>query len=206
MEQKFINLWNSIGAKNSSKEEFAKLISMYAEPQRQYHTINHIKKCLDEFDMVRHLMSNSDAVEFAIWYHDIIYNPKSKENEEKSAQFAYDTCIKNQISKAFGEKVKNLILATKHNVIPKDIDSKLLLDIDLSSLGVSTEELDENERNIRKEYYFSSNEVYVKGRGTILRGFLDRESIYLTDFFKDKYEEKARKNITDSLDNLINLI
>jgi predicted metal-dependent HD superfamily phosphohydrolase len=206
MEKRFFELWERLGGKINAKEEFSKLLAMYAEPQRHYHTLNHIKKCLLEFDLAKHLISNPDAVEFAIWYHDIIYIPRFKDNEEKSAQFAYDVCVNAKLSKEFAEKVKNLILATKHNVIPKDTDTKFLLDIDLSSLGGSTEELDENERNIRQEYYFSSNEVYMKGREVILRGFLDRDRIYLTDFFRDKYEEKTRKNITAALDNLINLI
>ena len=204
MEKRFIVLLNRIGAKCNPREEFVKILSGYSEPQRHYHTLNHIKKCLDEFDSAKNLMDNPDLVEFAIWYHDIIYNPKAKDNEERSAELAYNICKDAKLSKEFGKSIKRLILTTKHDNIPKEMDAKFLIDIDLSSLGGSTKEVDENEENIRREYFFSSEEIYKEGRRKILQKFLDRERIYLTNFFRDKYELKARKNITNSLDNLIN--
>ena len=204
LEEKFISLWNRIGGIGDSNKEFEKILLSYSEPQRHYHTLNHIKKCLDEFDSAKDLMDNPDLVEFAIWYHDIIYNPKSKDNEEKSAELAYNICKYAKLSKEFGNSIKRLILTTKHDKIPKKMDAKFLIDIDLSSLGGSTKEVCENEENIRREYFFSSQEIYREGRRKILQKFLDRERIYSTNFFRDKYELKARKNIADSLDNLIN--
>lgn len=199
MEIRFTKLWNRIGAKGSPKEEYAKLFSMYSEAGRFYHNFEHIKNCLTEFDSVRHLIPQPDLVELAIWYHDVIYNPKAKENEERSAQFAYDVCIHTKLTKEFGEKFKELILTTKHNTIPKEMESKFLVDIDLSTLGKPLKEFNKYSSDIRKEYSFSTEDIYRNGRKKILQAFLDKDSIYLTDFFRDKYELQARNNIASEL-------
>ena len=67
MQKRFIKLWNRIGAKGSPHKEFEKLFSMYIEPQRFYHNLDHIQNCLLEFDSAKHLISQPDIVEFAIW-------------------------------------------------------------------------------------------------------------------------------------------
>lgn len=202
MEKRFIALWNRIGAKGTPKEEFVKLVSMYSEPQRFYHNMNHVKNCLVELDSARSLISQPDLVELAIWYHDAIYDTRTKENEERSAQLAYDVCASAEFPETFSKGVKDLILATKHDVIPDEIDGKFLVDIDLSILGKPRQEFDEYEKNIRREYSWVPEDKYREGRSAILKMFLDRESIYLTYFFINKYEVQARENIAYSMKKL----
>ena len=88
MKEKFTNLWNRIKAQGSVEQEFARLKTMYLEPQRFYHNMAHIGSCLTELDSVRDLVQQPDLVEFAIWYHDAIYNPKLKDNLIKSMRKA----------------------------------------------------------------------------------------------------------------------
>ena len=64
------------------------LIARYAEPQRAYHTLEHIMHCLGEFAGVREQAGEPEAVEVAIWFHDAVYNPLLKTNEKKSADLA----------------------------------------------------------------------------------------------------------------------
>ncbi len=67
---------------------YTDLVSRYADPQRAYHTLDHITDCLRHFDAVRHLAAWPAAVELAIWFHDAIYDPQRGDNETRSAELA----------------------------------------------------------------------------------------------------------------------
>ena len=93
-------------------------------------------------------------------------------------------------------------MATKHSESPTDPDVQLLVDIDLSILGQSEEKFDEYELQVRKEYEWVSEGAFVTGRSAILKSFLNRPTIYSTQFFRNKYEAQARRNIDRSLSRL----
>lgn len=202
MKERFAELWNRINAHGSAEQQFVKLKDLYSDPHRFYHTMSHVYNSLAEFDSARSLVQEPDLVEFAIWYHDAIYDPRARDNEEKSSQLAYDICLAALTPKEFAEGVRNLILATKHNAVPQGIDSEVLVDVDLSIFGKSPEEFDEYERNIRKEYSWVPADQFRKGRSIVLRMFLDRDSVYFTDFFRGKYESHAKANLQRSIEAL----
>lgn len=82
-QQHWLALWQRIGAHGDPHAVYNDLVTRYSESHRAYHTLAHIQHCLDEFEQVRHLIANPDAVELALWYHDAIYDTKAKDNEEK---------------------------------------------------------------------------------------------------------------------------
>jgi hypothetical protein len=65
-------------------ETFSRLQSAYSEKHRAYHTSRHIDECLALFDELKHLASHPPEVECALWFHDAIYEPMTKSNEERS--------------------------------------------------------------------------------------------------------------------------
>mgnify|MGYP001593408659 CR=1 FL=1 len=203
MRKRYVKLLRRLNAEIDLQKSFdlTNLI-IYSGPNRAYHNLNHIKECLDEFETSKHLAEKPDELEMAIWYHDIIYDTEKKDNEEESAKFAYDICKSIKLSKIFAQRVHDLILFTKHNKLPDIIDGKLIIDIDLSILGKPSERFNEYEKSIRKEYSWVSEQYFRDGRSSILQGFLDRPSIYLTEFFQKKYESSARKNLANSIKNL----
>lgn len=198
-KQRWLVLWKRIGARGNTEKIYANLMKRYAEPHRVYHALPHIEDCLDQLEEARHLAANPDAIEMALWYHDAIYDIKAKNNEEKSAELALVIAEDASLPDNFGKRVVSLILATKHDAIPIDPDAKIIIDIDLSILGQSEEKFDEYERQIREEYKRVPENEFVTGRSAILKLFLKRPTIYLTQFFRDKYEAQAQKNITRSL-------
>ncbi len=201
-EQRWTALWQRLGAQGDASAVYNDLVTRYSEPHRAYHTLEHIGHCLDEFEQVRHLTTNPDAVELALWYHDAIYDTKAKDSEERSATLAVEVVRSASLPDNLGQSVANLITATKHTSAPIDPDVRLLVDVDLSILGQTEDKFDEYERQVRKEYEWVAEDAFVAGRSAILKSFLDRPTIYSTLFFRNKYEMQARRNIAVSLARL----
>jgi predicted metal-dependent HD superfamily phosphohydrolase len=202
LEQRLAALWQRLGVQGDAGAVYNDLVTRYSEPHRAYHTLQHIGDCLDEFEQVRNLATNPNAVELALWYHDAIYDTKAKDSEERSATLVVETVRNASLPGSFGQSVANLIIATKHASAPTDPDVQLLVDTDLSILGQTEDKFDGYERQIRKEYEWVAEDAFVAGRSAILKSFLDWPTIYSTQFFRNKYETQARANITRSLARL----
>lgn len=202
IDERWLALWKHTEAQGDACEVYSVLTNLYSQPHRTYHTLEHIKFCLDEFEQVRHLAINLNAVELAIWFHDAVYDTGIGGNEEKSASLARILIKHALLPDSIGQQVTKLILATKHVAIPTSPDAQLMVDIDLSILGQSPDRFDEYERQIRQEYDWVSDDKFAAGRSAILKSFLARPKVYLTQFFRDKYEMQARKNIIGSITKL----
>ena len=61
------------------------LVRRYNEPDRRYHGWAHLTHCLREFDRAAVQMEIPDAVELALWFHDAVYVPCARDNEQRSA-------------------------------------------------------------------------------------------------------------------------
>lgn len=201
-EELWLDLWKRSGVRGSTKFYYNDLVKRYSESHRAYHNLKHIEACLVEFEEVRGLAVDPKAIEFAIWYHDAVYDTKRNDNEEKSCQLAIDVVRKFRIPINFGRVVLNHIMATKHSSVPTHPDTQLFVDIDLSILGKKEERFDKYEEQIRFEYSWVPREQFNLGRSAILKSFLERPRIYSTDFFFEKYEAQARLNIERSLKHL----
>lgn len=170
------------------------LVTAYSEPQRHYHTLNHIDEMLGECALAKgQIDGNLVAIELAIWFHDAVYNPMSKTNEYDSAKWAQEFLI--LLGRAeLAEEVFALVMATKdHRAQSKN--AAWLLDIDLSILGSSPERFELFERQVRQEYGWVPSFIYKTKRKSILKQFLQRERIYQTAYFRERYEARARINI-----------
>lgn len=203
LQQRWTSLWKRLGAQGDASSIYKDLVVRHSEPHRAYHTLEHIGHCLDEFEQVRHLAANPDAVELALWYHDAIYDTRAKDNEERSAVLVTEMVRNTSLPDNLGQSVANLITATKHTSASTDPDVQLLVDIDLSIFGQSEDKFGEYERQVRKEYEWVTEDAFVAGRSAILKSFLDRPTIYSTQFFRNKYEAQARRNIAKSLARLL---
>lgn len=160
-------------------------------------------ECLNEFDQIRQLAADPNAVELALWYHDAYYNTTYKENEEKSAELFQQIAEYGNLNDSLIRKVFRMILETRHTIQPIDPDSQLVVDIDLSVLGWSKDRFDEYERQIRVEYAWVPQDMFASVRSEILASFLGRQHMYATQFFREKYEAQARRNIARSLAQLL---
>lgn len=192
-------LWSRMGGDGSSEELFGELMHAYTQPFRFYHNIDHIKDCLAEFDSVRESAVRPDELEMAIWFHDSVYQLPGTLNEEKSAKWARRALGEGLVEPARIDRVAEMVLATRHLSTPEDLDTQLLVDIDLSILGRKPAVFAKYEETIRQEYRWVPSVIYNRKRADVLDGFLRRDRIYLTAPFHDKYEQPARENIKQSI-------
>jgi predicted metal-dependent HD superfamily phosphohydrolase len=180
----------------SSQKIFDEIVAAYSSNERHYHNLLHIQQVLKTANVLKPLALNFPTIQMAIWFHDFVYNPKAKDNEEKSAEYAV-ICLSNlNIPLSIINNVVNIILNTKnHYACPKDIDSQIMIDSDLSILGSNSLEYKAYARAIRQEYAWVSDTEYQIGRTKILQKFLQRERIYFTEIAFQQMETKARDNI-----------
>lgn len=181
---------------------FRWLESHYRERARKYHDARHVNECLRELDRSQHPEASNPLVEFALWFHDAVYNTFSKRNEERSAEAAVAVLEHSGRPAADCALARALILATRHGVQPTEPPLQLLVDIDLAILGASAERYAEFELQIRAEYWWVPTGMYRRQRAAILKSFVQRQSIYTTHEFREQYERQARNNIVWGLEQL----
>jgi predicted metal-dependent HD superfamily phosphohydrolase len=206
--KKWQNLCERVGATGPTAETFNTIFQTYLEPDRRYHGISHLKTCLNEFELIRERAENPAAIEMALWFHDIVHVPSRKEsprdNEAESAQLAKEKLKEMGLDNEFIEEVGSLIMATKHSKPVEDKDEQFMADIDLVILGRSERLFDIYEGQVREEYSWAPEDAFRQKRAELLSLFFPpyRENVYQSEFFRQRYEEQARKNLQASIQKL----
>ncbi len=167
----------------------------YSEKGRHYHNLFHLENMFHELEAVKANISDFTAVSFSVFYHDIIYDATSKSNEEKSAVKAEKRLSELHVNNDKISIISEQILATKSHQQSDHADTNYLLDADLSVLGKDFKTYMEYTQNIRREYSIYPDFLYKPGRKKVLKHFLELESIFKTEYFKEKYETQAKENI-----------
>ncbi len=199
LDQRWAALCRRVNWTGDTAAIYAELQAAYNAPTRHYHNLDHVLQCLRTLDEVTHDCINPTAVETAIWFHDAVYDPTRPDNEARSADLAERHLRAMGAPEPFVVTVHDLILDTRHTAPPTTPDGQTLVDIDLSILGRPAKIYDAYDSAIRLEYAHVPEAAYRTGRATVLRSFLARPSIYLTRFFQNKYELRARENLNRSL-------
>jgi len=205
LKERFIPLLQNLGANSSHAESaWQELSQMYQEEERHYHTLTHIDHMLSQMEQYVPDSLQSVELELAIWYHDVVYDAKSHENEANSA--ALCSAVLKNINSLSTESlaiINSLIMSTHgHKVLlegPKRAVNELMLDLDLCILGLNWDRYAQYSREIRQEYIHIPLEAYKTGRSLVMRSFLTRNEIYFSKVFKDLYEEQARENLNREL-------
>jgi predicted metal-dependent HD superfamily phosphohydrolase len=181
---------------------YARVTGRYLEPHRAYHTLRHLEECFALFDTARPMCMNAGEVLFALWLHDAVYLPKSRDSEEASARWAEKILNEAGASSDVIRRVRELILATKHDASPPSADAGVLVDIDLAILASDAARFEQYETQVRQEYAHVPDIVFRMGRAKILKQFLARPWIYTTSYFRERFERNARDNLSRSLARL----
>lgn len=204
------SVWEAVAGKSRRSEAaFAELDAAYRAAGRAYHSWQHILECLDHLNSWEAVHGATDpAIRFAIFYHDAIYEPGSADNEARSVELATKRLVTLRAAPELAQDVRELILATAHTapgVQPSGSTAiasatrtarNLIVDIDLAILGADPDRFLEYDEQIRLEYRMTPAGAFARARARLLAAFLARDRIYLTGFFHDRLESRARVNLT----------
>ena len=172
-----------------------RLLDGYHESQRHYHTLAHVEQCLGMFEQCKSLASNADALELAVWFHDVIFEPGKPDNEKRSAELYLQLSAGVHSEQTRG-LVDRLIMATLHDGSSlQDDDAIYMVDIDLSSFGLSWQAFLQDSQNLRRESADLSDAEYYRKKASFQSCLLERERFYQSDFFAERLETQARSNL-----------
>ncbi|GGK31911.1 hypothetical protein GCM10008955_27260 [Deinococcus malanensis] len=175
-------------------------LPFYQEPHRAYHTAVHVRELLLGLGRRGVL---SPALALAVWGHDLVYEPGATDNEQRSAELFDAWLASRGAPDDLREQVRDLILVTRHVAPAFTHEEALLVDADLSILGASPEAFGVYDAAIRREYAHVPECRYRHGRLAVLRGFLERETLYLTPEYAD-LDAPARRNLRAAIAALEN--
>ena len=176
---------------------FDEIRAHYESAGRHYHTLDHVRHVLDTATSLAAHTRHANAVYLAAWLHDVIYDSRASDNEERSADYAVRLCERLGIPD--GERVAALILATKTHTAGDDPDAQVLVDADLAILGADEAAYLRYAENIRKEYAWVPDDAYRAGRRRVLESFLGRPKLF--HFLSDR-DDAARRNIAAEIARL----
>lgn len=182
---------------------WADLEAAYQSPSRAYHNIGHVHEVLAHYQNVANSIAwqNPKEVYLAVLYHDAIYQAGRKDNEVRSAEMAVAAVAKYSSKESIDtDKLANLIVLTSRHghLQPEglDEDTKHFLDCDMAILGSEPEKFLAYDKAIASEYRGKlPGWMFQFLRRKFLKALLDSPRIYLSNFFFESHEAKARLNV-----------
>lgn len=174
---------------NIKKSAFDFIEKYYIEPHRFYHNKKHIEFMINKLSKVNISHNDKIAIYIAILFHDVIYNPKDRDenNVIKSSElfiFWYEKNIELFYHLQIKELINQLILSTINHKPTKYFSTKfvdianIFLDLDLMILASNKKQYDKYKNNIFKEYSHFERKELLKGRLDFICKMLDVESIF----------------------------
>ena len=192
----------------------------------------HNRNCPSSFSASKWCVPMAWSVLFHDSIYDPKSNRNEKASAELFREFVLVDKAISMDGAMFDAVLTMILATEKHEVIAKrgidpdvDVDvetdvetdvefivvQKHFLDIDMAVLGKHKKAYLKYAALIRKEYEFVPHDVYCSKRAEILETFLgsgssyasmERNHIYLTDAFREAFENRARENLREEIDIL----
>jgi predicted metal-dependent HD superfamily phosphohydrolase len=191
--------WQLLG-RRAPHEAFEHLNAAYSQPHRKYHTVQHLRECFALYDSIPASPAKTVHVELALWFHDVVYDPKATDNEAASAAWAEGLLRSAGLPLDTQQRVARLIELTRHAATPPEGDEEqLLVDVDLQILGASPQRFAQYEAQVRLEYHWVPEEHFRQARVALLKQFQSRPYIFQTRVIRGLLEEQARQNLARTI-------
>ncbi|MGW3202750.1 HD domain-containing protein [Streptomyces sp. NPDC001135] len=179
------------------------LLRRWQEPQRRYHTVEHLAAVLDHIDALERYAADPDVVRLAAWFHDAVYLPERSTNEERSARLAERALPEAGVPQDRTAEVARLVrLTATHDPADDDRDGQVLCDADLAILAAPPSAYAAYTAEVRAEYHFVPNDAFREGRSAVLRQLLDLPRLFRTPYGREHWEATARHNLSGELEML----
>lgn len=211
MSSWFRPVWDQLTAGHANAPDLAatciaEVEKAYGGRKRHYHNAKHIMDLLAFSREYRAELKAPLLVDWAIVYHDIVYNVLRKDNEPKSAALAVKRLSQLGMHHYEAGLVKLYIEATRQHRIPDGLqhaeDLAFFLDFDMAILGAPWEEYRVYTEQVRKEYAIYPDLLYKPGRRKFLEQSLSAPALFQTAEFRARFDGQARSNIQQELQYL----
>lgn len=179
----------------------------YLEPHRKYHTLEHIYNGLSVIpDLAFHAGLSSGEMNLiytAWWFHDAIYWPSAKDNEERSADLA-----EGAVPAKFAPLLREMIMSTVYPEPTRLVHPYIgiIQDADLYGLSQPEAIFDHHTAQVRAEFMgFAqfTEEEWIAGRVQFWEKLLrEQRPIYKTEYAQEAWGHQANYNIQRELRNL----
>lgn len=195
---------NSLQIEHSFFNFLENVKTFYQEDHRFFHNVEHLMLGYNEIQSyvqwyVSNISKNSEDTsvcleQIAAWaYHDSVYSiANAADNERLSALLAVEALRETDLDI---KVVEHIILDTKLHYATGE-QSKLILDIDMASLGYSYDRFLHYRKLVIEEYKSIYNERQLfDGVLSFIESTLKQDSIYHLDYFKRRYHTASRANL-----------
>ncbi len=176
------------------------IVRRHSERHRRYHGLDHL------IALKRLMWAHTTDIysatppHLAIWWHDAIYDPQARDNEERSADLARTHLTQLGVDPAKIEETCRIILMTRNHWEGGSAgDGDYFLDADIAILGAKPEIYDTYARNVRQEYAWAPDDAYRAGRSAFLTKALTWPRLFRTNVFETTYGDQARENMRREL-------
>ena len=186
----------------------AELKRKHEEPHRHYHTWEHVVELLDHlFDAAVELGLSDDEIGLlgtAALTHDAVYEVDStnyRNNEIRSSEYAKRALESRNVTPAKIGAVCRMVRETAHSSRsePTDRLSALLHDLDLAVLAAEPARYALYVADIVTEFGIYPGREFAAKRLEILRSWLADDSLYVSEYGKSRFLERARKNVAEEI-------
>jgi predicted metal-dependent HD superfamily phosphohydrolase len=183
----------------------------YLAPPRAYHHFGHVEEVLRHYRAIAEGPGWRQPVEvwLAVLYHDAVYVPGRSDNEAASARLVVEHIERWWPGADIDAKrVSDLILLTaRHGALrAEDVgngdtgeDARHFLDCDMAILGAPPVAFAQYDSAIAEEYRAVPRWLFRIKRRQFFRKLLASEQIFLSDFFREQFEVRARENLQAAL-------
>ena len=204
-----------------SREVFDDLVGRHRQPHRRYHGVRHVVWVLRHARALEAAMPDlkgvasydtgpydSGTVSAAAFFHDAVYDPERRDNEERSAVLAAHQLTSLGWGSSRRDVVAALVRATAGHLADGADDAagsterNVLLDADLAVLGSEPNAYAAYATGVRAEYGHLDDDVWRAGRATVLQHLLDREHLYMSAPARHWWDARARANLAAELASL----
>ncbi|OLT27481.1 metal-dependent phosphohydrolase [Nocardiopsis sp. CNR-923] len=193
----FRSAWRDLAG--SSPDALAvgdELLGRWGEEHRRYHTLPHLLNTLRAVDKLAGHARDPDAVRYAAWFHDAVYEGRPGDDERASALLAERLLTALDVDPGRVREVARLVRMTAdHRTEPGDANGAVLCDADLSVLASSPDEYLAYTAAVRAEYRRVPDALFRAGRLRILRKLVLAPHLYETEYGRAHWELRARENV-----------
>lgn len=180
-------------------ERWAALESRHSKTGRHFHTLDELAFRLELLETTG---SDTAHLRLALYYHHVVHDPCGENNELQSARLAREELAEAGVKEKDSAVVYDLIRLTDPLPSPAMEHDGLFLDLHHAWLGSPPDQFERFSRNLRQDFSWLPDGRYLRQRMNEIMSLLDRQPLYQTADFRERFEDQARTNLTAEISRL----